>query len=221
MSDFSIQRRNMVDGQIRPGNVTDWRIIDAMRVVPREAFVTEAQRELAYLDLDIDVGGTGAQKRFLLKPMVSARLLQHAEIQEKDNVLIVGCASGYLAALAAKLTIRVTATESDSALAARANDILRKTGFGEVTVIKAEAADGAPKDGPYDVIILNGATEIVPDRLYAQLKVGGRLVGIFAMTNPPRATIVTRSIGDFGSRPLFDVTAPMLPGLERTPAFVF
>jgi protein-L-isoaspartate(D-aspartate) O-methyltransferase len=211
----------MVDGQIRPGGVTDWRIIDAMRVVPREAFVPEAQRELAYLDLDLDVSDSGKAKRCLIKPWVTARLLQHAEISDKDNVLVVGCATGYLAALAAKLTIRVTATESDARLAAQANQILRKAGFDEVPVLTAAPADGAPSDGPYDVIVINGATEIVPERLYQQLKMGGRLVGVFAMTRPQRATIVTRSAGDFGSRPLFDASVPVLPGLERTPAFVF
>jgi protein-L-isoaspartate(D-aspartate) O-methyltransferase len=211
----------MVDGQVRPSDVTDLRILDAMLAVPREAFVPESQRALAYLDLDLDVGETGSTKRFLIKPVVIARMLQAAEIVETDNVLVVGCATGYAAAVVAKLAARVTATESDGALAAKASDVLAKLGFGNVTVRSAAAADGDEASAPYDVIVLAGATEIVPDRLYRQLKDGGRLVGVFAMSRPPRAMIVTHSHADFGDRALFDAVAPVLPGLERPPAFVF
>jgi protein-L-isoaspartate(D-aspartate) O-methyltransferase len=150
-----------------------------------------------------------------------ARMLQAAEIGDTDNVLVVGCATGYSAAVVARLAARVTATESDPALAAKARDILTHTGFGHVTVAAGAAAEGLAANAPYDVIVLDGATEITPDRLYQQLKIGGRLVGVFAMTRPPRAMIVTRSHGDFGNRALFDAVAPVLPGLERLPAFVF
>jgi protein-L-isoaspartate(D-aspartate) O-methyltransferase len=222
MSDFSTARRNMVDGQIRPSSVTDWRIIDAMRAVPRDAFVPANQRELAYLDLDLDVSGSGATKRCLLRPVVTARLLQAANLQLAEHVLVVGCATGYLAALAAKLAGRVTATESEGPLAEQARDILQRLGgFGNVEVQKAASAEGVPSSGPYDAIILNGATEIVPTPLYRQLRDGGRLVGIFALGRTPRAEIVTRSDDDFGHRALFDVTAPVLPELQRPAEFVF
>ena len=95
MSDFSTARQNMVDCQVRPSDVTDNRIIDAMLAVPREAFVPENQRALAYLDLDLDVSGAASVKRFLIKPAVTARTLQAAEIKETDQVLVVGCATGY------------------------------------------------------------------------------------------------------------------------------
>jgi protein-L-isoaspartate(D-aspartate) O-methyltransferase len=213
MSGFSTARQKMVDGQVRPSDVTDLRIIDAMLAVPREAFVPESQRALAYLDLDLDVSDGASAKRFLIKPV--------ADINYTDSVLVAGCATGYTAALAAKLAARVTATESDPALAAKARDILAQLGLENVTVGIAPAAEGYPANAPYDVIVLNGATEIPPDRLYRQLKEGGRLVGVFAMTQPPRATIVTRSHGDVGYRTLFDAVVPVLPGLERLPAFVF
>jgi protein-L-isoaspartate(D-aspartate) O-methyltransferase len=219
MSDFSTARQKMVDCQVRPSDVTDIRIIDAMLAVPREAFVPEQQRAMAYLDLDLDVGGSASGKRFLIKPAVLAKMLQAAEITEADNVLVVGCATGYSAAVLAKLAARVTATEGDPDLAVKARGIL--AGAGNVTVRAAAAADGEPADAPYDVIVLDGATEITPDRVYRQLKEGGRLVGVFATTQPPRAAIVTRSHGDFGHRALFDATAPVLPGLGRVPAFVF
>jgi protein-L-isoaspartate(D-aspartate) O-methyltransferase len=220
MSDFSTARQKMVDCQVRPSDVTDIRIIDAMLAVPREAFVPEQQRAMAYLDLDLEVGAASG-KRFLIKPAVLAKMLQAAEITEADNVLVVGCATGYAAAVVAKLASQVTATESDSDLAAKARDILARTGCGNVTVHAAAAGDGEPANAPYDVIVLDGATEITPDRVYRQLKEGGRLVGVFATTQPPRAAIVTHSHGDFGHRALFDATVPVLPGLERVPAFVF
>jgi protein-L-isoaspartate(D-aspartate) O-methyltransferase len=221
MSGFSTARQNMVDCQVRPSDVTDSRIIDAMLEVPREAFVPQTQRPLAYLDLDLDVSEGASVKRFLIAPAVTARMLQAAEIKDTDSVLVVGCATGYTAAVVAKFAGQVTATESDSALAAKARSALAGLGLGNVTVRVAAAADGDSAIAPYDVIVLNGATEIVPEGLFRQLKQGGRLVGVFAATRPPRATIVTHSHDDFGHRALFDAVAPVLPGLERVPAFVF
>jgi protein-L-isoaspartate(D-aspartate) O-methyltransferase len=221
MSGFSTARQKMVDGQVRPSDITDIRIIDAMLAVPREAFVPEGQRALAYLDLDLDVGEGTSAKRFLIKPAVTAKMLQAAEITNTDSVLVVGCATGYIAALAAELAGQVTATEGDPALSAKAGGVLAGIGLGNVSVKAAAAAEGDPANAPFDVIVLNGATEVTPDRLYRQLKDGGRLVGVFAMTQPPRAMIVTHSHDDFGHRTLFDATVPVLPGLERRPAFVF
>jgi protein-L-isoaspartate(D-aspartate) O-methyltransferase len=148
-------------------------------------------------------------------------MLQAAEIKDTDKVLVVGCASGYTAALVAKFAGQVIATESDPALAAKAKAVLAELGLGNVTVRTAAAADGDPANAPYDVIVLNGATEIVPEGLYRQLRQGGRLVGVFAMTQPPRAVIVSHSHEDFGDRALFEAVAPVLPGLERRPVFVF
>jgi protein-L-isoaspartate(D-aspartate) O-methyltransferase len=221
MSGFSTARQNMVDSQVRPSDVTDIRVIDAMRTVPREAFVPQNQRALAYLDLDLDVGEGGPAKRFLIKPVVIAKMLQAADIKDTDAVLVVGCASGYLAALVAELARHVVATECDPSLVTKARDVFAELGIGNVTLKAAAVAEGDSENAPYDVIILNGATEIVPDGLYRQLKEGGRLVGVFAMTQPQRAVIVTRSHGDFGNRALFDAAIPVLPGFERPPAFVF
>ena len=121
---------------------------------------------------------------------VLAKMLQAAEIKETDHVLVVGCATGYAAAVIGKFAGQVHG---------------------------AAAADGDPASAPFNVIVLNGATEIVPEKLYGQLRDGGRLVGVFATSQPPRATIVTRSHGDFGNRALFDAAAPVLPGMERLP----
>jgi protein-L-isoaspartate(D-aspartate) O-methyltransferase len=193
MSDFSTARQKMVDGQVRPSDVTDIRIIDAMLAIPREAFVPQAQRSLAYLDLDIDVSESGSVKRFLLRPAVTAKMLQAAGIGETD----------------------------DPALAAKAKSALAALALGNVTVKTAAVPDGDSVDAPFDVILLNGATEIAPENLYRQLKEGGRLLGSFALAGPQRAMVVTASHGDFGHRALFDTAIPVLPGLERPAAFVF
>jgi protein-L-isoaspartate(D-aspartate) O-methyltransferase len=221
MSGFATARQKMVDGQVRPSDVTDTRILDAMLAVPRELFVPESKRALAYLDLDLDVSEGGGAKRFLFQPAVLAKMLQAAEIAPTDRVLVVGCASGYAAAVIARFAGQVVATESDPVLAARATAVLAELGCGNVTVRTAAAAEGDPANAPFDVIVLNGATEIVPEQLYRQLGDGGRLVGVFASSQPQRATIVVNSHGDFGNRALFDAVAPVLPGLERVPAFVF
>lgn len=216
MSAFSIARQKMVDGQVRTSDVTDSRIIDAMLELPREAFVPADRQALAYLDLDLDVGGG-----CLLKAALTAKLLQAAEIKATDKVLVAGAASGYVAALASRLAGHVVATVADAALASRATAALGQLGAGNVTVRNAAAADGDEASAPFDVIVLNGATEVDPTRLCGQLAEGGRLVGVFAATSPSRAMIVTRSHGDLGHRTLFDAAAPTLPGLERHPEFVF
>jgi protein-L-isoaspartate(D-aspartate) O-methyltransferase len=220
MSGFSTARQKMVDGQVRTNDVTDRRVLDAMLSVPREAFVPASRQALAYLDLDLDVSESGA-KRYLIKPALTGKLLQAAEIGEGDTVLVVGCATGYVAALVAKLAAKVTATESESGLAAKARDAFAALGLTNVSCKAAPCTEGDASSGPFDVIVLNGAAEVTPDAVLGQLKDGGRLVGVSAESRPPRAMIVTRSHGEFGHRALFDAAAPVLPGLERTPAFVF
>ena len=221
MSGFSTARQKMVDGQVRTNDVTDSRIIEAMLALPRELFVPEGKQALAYLDLDLDVTTGGSPPRYMIKAQVIAKMLQAALIEASDNVLVVGCATGYAAALAARLAAKVTALESDPGLVAKGNYVLAQLGFANVTMRTGPAADGASADAPYDVIILNGATEVTPERLFEQLAEGGRLVGVFAANRPARAMIVTRSHGDFGHRALFDAAAPVLPGLERHASFVF
>jgi protein-L-isoaspartate(D-aspartate) O-methyltransferase len=221
MSGFATARQKMVDGQVRTSDVTDIKLLDAMLALPRENFVPDDKRPLAYLDMDLDVAQGGATARFLIKPALTAKLLQAAELGDSDNVLVVGAATGYAAALAARLTAKVTASESDSALCAKGREIITGLGLTNVTYVTAEAAAGVPGGAPYDVILLNGATEVMPDALCAQLKEGGRLLGVFAIERPSRATIVTHTHGDFGHRTLFDASAPVLPGLERVQAFVF
>jgi protein-L-isoaspartate(D-aspartate) O-methyltransferase len=220
MFDFLAARQKMVDGQVRTNDVTDSRIIDAMLMIPREQFVPEDRQALAYLDIDLEVSTSGA-RRCLLKPAVAAKLLQGADIKQTDSVLVVGCATGYTAAIAAALADRVTATDPDPSLVERAKRALLGIGHGAVAVKAAPILSGDESSAPFDVIVLDGATEIVPEPLYRQLKEGGRFVGMFAASVPQRAMLVTHSRGDFGYRALFDGSATLLPGLERKPEFVF
>lgn len=221
MSGFSTARLRMVDSQLRTSDVTDRRLLDAMLTVPREVFVPASRRAMAYLDLDLDVAEAGSTKRFLIKPALTGKLMQAAQIGQADRVLVVGCATGYMAAVAAMLAAHVTATEADSALAAKAKETLSGLDISNVACKCAACPEGDPEGSPYDVILLNGATEVRPEGLFAQLKEGGRLVGLFALGQLQRAMIVTRSHGEFGHRALFDAAAPVLPGLARTPSFVF
>jgi protein-L-isoaspartate(D-aspartate) O-methyltransferase len=221
MTTFAVARQKMVDGQVRPRDVTDVRIVDAMSVVPREAFVPPHLQAMAYMDLDLDLSGSGGPKRFLIRPAVAAKMLQAAGIKDTDTVLVASSAPGYISAVVARLAGQVIATEADPVQEATARKVLSQLRLGNVSFKPAAAADGCPQEAPFDVIFLDGATEITPDRLVSQLKEGGRLVGIYATSTPPRATIVTRSHGDFGYRALFDASSPVLAGLERPPAFVF
>jgi protein-L-isoaspartate(D-aspartate) O-methyltransferase len=218
MSNTVAARQNMVDCQVRTADVTDLRLIEAMRAIPREAFLPDSQQALAYLDIDIAVDGSDA---YLIKPVVLARMLQAAEISATDRVLVTGGAAGYAAAIVARLTAEVVAVVGDSNLAAKTQAALNSIGITNVSVTTGEAGSGDAAKAPYDVIVLDGSTEIIPEALYQQLKMGGRLVGVFALSKPSRATLVTRSHADFGGRTLFDASAPVLPGLKRLPAFAF
>lgn len=223
MIDFATARRMMVDGQIRTADVTDLRLIAAMLEVPRERFVPDSKAELAYLDFDVPVTAdvSGAQVRHLLKPVVLAKLIQAAEVQEGDNVLDVGCATGYSSAVLAKLAHSVVALEQEPTLARHARENLRLVQAAHATVESGPLVAGWPARAPYDVIVLGGATEVVPQVLFHQLKAGGRLVTVFGRTPNGRAMLYRSFDGDVTGRSIFDAAAPTLPGFTAQPAFVF
>ena len=218
MLDFAAARRTMVDCQVRTSDVTDLRLIAAMLSVPRERFVSKASAELAYLDTDLPVG-TGA--RALIKPMVLAKLMQAAEIKETDHALIVGCATGYSAAVIAQLAGSVVALEENPELARLATDNLQALGARNVTVAIGPLVAGWAAATPYDVILLDGAGEFVPEPLLRQLKAGGRLLAVVGRP-PTRKAMLFRSSGtDASGRHIFDAAVPALPGFAKPPAFVF
>jgi protein-L-isoaspartate(D-aspartate) O-methyltransferase len=217
MVDFAQARRTMVDCQIRTSDVTDLRVIAAFLEVAREQFVPAARKAIAYLDRDVPVNDA----RALLKPMVFAKLVQAAGIASTDNVLDVGCATGYSSAVLGKLAARVVALEEDAALAATATEALAASGARNVTVATGPLAAGSPDAGPYDVIMLQGASEVVPDSLLGQLKEGGRLLAVLGSGPTGKATIWRMAATRATPQPLFDAAAPLLPGFVKPPAFVF
>jgi protein-L-isoaspartate(D-aspartate) O-methyltransferase len=222
MFDFARARRMMVDGQVRTSDVTDLRLIAAMLDLPRERFVPAPMQSLAYLDCDLPVTEAAHQTpRCLLKPMVLAKLIQAAEVAAGDRVLDVGCATGYAAAILSCLAGAVVALEELDELATRARENLKAVGASNVEVVTGPLTVGWAARAPYDVIVLNGATDFAPEVLLRQLGEGGRLVCVLDRSPASKATLYRRTGGHVSAWPIFDATAPVLPGFLAAPAFVF
>jgi protein-L-isoaspartate(D-aspartate) O-methyltransferase len=216
MTDFAQARRMMVDGQIRTSDVTDLDVLAAFGALARERFVPERRQAIAYLDLDVPLDGAGG--RALMKPMVLAKLIQAAEVGTRDRVLVVGCGTGYSAAILAQLAGTVVALEEDAALAKAAAQLAAGD---EVAVVTGPLASGWSKAAPYAVILLDGAAEVVPPALFDQLGDGGRLVGVIGRAPIGRGTVYRRSGAHVSARAEFDAVGPLLPGFAKPPAFVF
>lgn len=219
MIDFAAQRTKMVESQIRTEDVTDRNVIAAMAAVPREKFVPERMAELAYIDQDLAIAGMGMGGRFLMKPATLARLLQAASVAPTDHVLDVGCGLGYAAAVLARLAASVVALEEDAALAAGARKQLGD--LANVEVVEGRLEEGHKARAPYDLILVEGAVEVVPEALLGQLGEGGRLVAVVGYGRAASATVFTKADGDVGDRPAFDADVPPLPGFRRPRGFVF
>jgi protein-L-isoaspartate(D-aspartate) O-methyltransferase len=217
MTAFADARRHMVDGQVRPNDVTDLRVISAMQEVPRERFVPPASTALAYLDLDLAIG-EGSPRR-LLKPLVLAKLLNAAELTATDRVLDVGCATGYAAAVLAHVAGQVFALEQDAGLAKAAQAAL--SSLPNVSVVSGPLVEGWPQGGPYDAILLEGATEVEPQEFRRQLKDGGRLLCILGSGPGATAMLYRRSGEEMGGRPIFGASAAVLPGFVKPLVFAF
>lgn len=217
MTDYAAARRHMVDGQVRTADVTDLRIISAMLEVPRERFAPEASASLAYLDLDLPVGEGSARR--LLKPMVLAKLIQAADLTATDRVLVVGCATGYTAAVLARIAAQVVALEQDEKLAQLARSALAAQP--NIRVVSGPLVEGWPQDAPYDVILLEGATEQEPQAFRRQLKDGGRLVCVLGSPPAAKAMLYRRAGEEMGGRAIFDAAAALLPGFAKAPVFAF
>lgn len=216
--DFSIARQSMVDSQIRPNRVNDGNVLAAMAEMPREAFLPKALHGVAYVDEDLPIG----KGRYLMEPLVLARLLQAAAIQPSDVALIIGCGTGYSVAIASRLASAVVAIESDAKLAQAAGDTLTGLGFDTVAVMPGDLKAGYAKQAPFDVILFDGAIAEVPESIAEQLAEGGRLVAVVRPgQGVGKAVVVARENGLLSRREVFDANIPWLPGFEPVSQFVF
>ncbi len=217
MADHAQRRTTMVDTQVRPSDVTKFPIIDAMLSVPREIFVPQARRDAAYVGEHIDVG----QGRVILDPRTLAKLLDAVDMQPDELVLDIGPAYGYSAAIAARMAEAVVALEEDAEMAKEAESALAEAGVDNVAVIEGALAEGSAKHGPYDVILLQGAVEHMPETLIDQLKEGGRIAAIFNEGTLGVARIGYKIDNAISWRFAFNAGAPVLPGFEKGRAFLF
>jgi protein-L-isoaspartate(D-aspartate) O-methyltransferase len=222
MTDSTLQRINMVESQVRTSDVTDRRIIKAMLEVPRETFVPASRASMAYMDEAVPVGAAnGTAARYLMAPRTFAKLVQLAEVGPDAAVLDIGCATGYSTAVLAKLAKRIVAVECDKALAAQARQLLEQAGVVNAVVVDGALAAGAPGEGPFDSIILNGAIAMIKPQLLEQLKQGGRLAAVVAEGPVCRASVWRRVGKSFDVLPAFEAGAAALPGFETPAGFVF
>jgi len=215
MTDYAVQRSHMVESQLSTNDVADPRIRLAMAAVPREQFVPEARRAMAYCDLSVEV----SPGRYLLEPRCVAKLLVLANVRPTDHVLDVACATGYSTAVLAQLVRSVVAVEQDGDLMRQAVERLR--GATNVTVVQGALAEGAKVQAPYDLIVVEGGIEEAPAALLAQLAESGRLVSVLQRGAQGRAHIFVREHGRVGSRPDFDASVPVLAGFRKSVEFVF
>ncbi len=215
MADFRARRTMMVDTQVRPSDVTKFPIIAAMLHVPRERFVPDAARETAYRDGPIALGAG----RVVLEPRTLAKMLDALDIRASELVLDVGCGLGYSSAVMSRMAEAVVALEEDEGLAGEAETLLGEEGADNVAVIAGALAEGAARHGPYDVIILEGAVEVMPKALTDQLKDGGRIAAIFMEGELGVCRIGLKTGAGVAWRFAFNATAPVLPGFARHPVF--
>ncbi|MGC2415624.1 MAG: protein-L-isoaspartate O-methyltransferase [Stellaceae bacterium] len=211
-------RVNMIDSQLRPNKVTDERVLDAFLRLRRELFVPEKLRGVAYVDDDLPLG----HGRYMMRPMVAARLLQAAMVEAKDTALVVGAGVGYEAALLAQLARGVVALEESLELARIGRSALVDHGIGSVSYVEAPLPLGHRQRAPYDVILFAGAVVEIPGEISGQLAEGGRIAVVLRPRDGVgRATLITRTGGALAPRVMFDAATPLLPGLIAKPAFVF
>jgi len=217
MIDFAASREAMVDSQVRPSDVTAYPIIEAMLDVPREDYVPESFRGVAYLGEHIPL----APGRVLLDPRVFAKLLDALDVTSSDLVLDVGCGLGYSSAVIARIAEAVVALEEDEALASEARTRIDTHSVDNAMVQTGALTDGVARHGPYDAVMIEGGVQTVPDGLIAQIKEGGRIVAIFGDAHKGQAKIGLKSSTGMIWRRAFDATAPVLPGFGMSKEFEF
>ena len=215
---FADARNRMVDSQIRPNRVSDPRILSAMRHLPRERFLPANLWALAYADENVPLGNG----RFMMEPMVLARLLQAAGLRENERVLVAGAGTGYSAAVLAACGCRVTALEQDTPLLAIARGVLASEAP-SVTLVAGPLAAGWAANAPYDLIFIDGAVSGIPGAMAGQVqRESGRiLTAIHRDRQTTQAIIAEVTSAGTSIFPLFDCATPPIPALRNAPVFSF
>jgi protein-L-isoaspartate(D-aspartate) O-methyltransferase len=219
MTDFALARRNMVDGQLRPNRVTNLALLAALGELPRERFLPDSLRAIAYADDDVPLGNG----RFMIEPMVLARLIQSLQPQAEDKAMVVAAGRGYGAAILARLVKSVVAVEADAGMAATAQQTLRELALANVQLVTGPAEQGAAASAPYDAILVEGAVGEIPPAIMDQLGEGGRLATVISDSSGALgvAHLFVKRGGVTSGRPLFDAGTPLLPGFARPQRFTF
>jgi protein-L-isoaspartate(D-aspartate) O-methyltransferase len=219
MTDFSVARRNMIDGQLRPNRVTNDLLLAAIADLPRERFLPDSVKAIAYADDDVPLGGG----RYLMEPMVLARLIQALQPTADERALVVASGRGYGAAILARLVTNVVALESDPDLAGLAKQTMSELGVGNVQQVTGKMEEGAEAFAPYDIILIEGTVREIPQAILDQLCEGGRLGTVIANASGALgvAHLVVKEGGVTSGRPLFDAGTPCLPGFAPPPRFTF
>ncbi len=221
MVDYAALRRNMVDCQLRPNEITDLRILEAMDMIPREAFVPKTLKPVVYADKEIELVGREENlgPRAMVTPIALATLIQGAAIQKTDYVLDIGCLTGYSSAVLAHVADSVVSVEVVAEMAKQAGDTLSELQIMNVAVVEGALAAGQADQGPFDVILINGAVEQVPQPLLDQLKDGGRLVTVLIENGFGRAECYVRTSGVVGASSFCDLSAPLLDEFRQPVEF--
>ncbi len=222
MLDFADLRKNMVENQIRPNDVTSLDILDRFEELPREIFVPADKKAFSYTDSDIRVWENGAgDERFLMEAYPFARLIQAAQIRPTDLVLDIGCGTGYSTAVLAGFCESVVAIESAEDLVETATSNLIDLKIDNAVVLQSDLHDGYAKEGPYDLIVINGAVDEVPSALFDQLRSDGRLLTFLGHSLSGNLTMFRKTGSGTTSVPIMNACVPSLSGFERTESFVF
>lgn len=221
MINYAAARRNMVDSQIHTNGVISEPVLEAFRTVPRELFVPDALRGMAYVDEDLPLG----DGRFLMEPALLARMITAADVRAEDIVLNLGDLTGYSSAILSLLASTVVTLEPRAGLLDSARRVWADDGsYCNIAVIHGDLAEGCPEHAPYSLILMNGAVAEVPGILLAQLSLHGRLIAVHqpAGARIGTATLIER-IGDekYATRKLFNGATPYIHGFEPRPEFVF
>ena len=219
MTDFALARRNMIEGQLRPNRVTNAALLAAIAELPRERFLPEGLRAVAYADDDVPLGGG----RYAIEPMVLARLIQALQPDSEDRALVVASGCGYGAGLLARLAKTVVAVESDDRLAGTAEKAFKALELTSIQLMIGRLEDGARELGPYNVILIEGEVRQIPQTLLDQLAEGGRLATVMAGAPGAlgNATLMVKQGGVTSGRSLFDAGTPALPGFAPPARFTF